>query len=547
MTIDEPRSRAREAWDRRQWSAVVSILEAAGPAATADDVELLARATWLVGREDDAHERLAHAHRAHLDDGHPSAAVRCAFWLGLLLVQAGDLAQGSGWIARAERLAEGLADDAVERGYLHLPRALLALGNGDAGAARAGFAAALAIGEEAGDPDLTTLGLLGSGQAGVLVDDVAGANARFDEAMVAVLAEEVSPIVAGMVYCGVIAACRDTLELRRAREWTQALGAWCDSQPDLVPYRGQCLVHRAEVLQLSGDWQQALDEVVAARLAFARSHDDRAVGSAWYEEGELHRLRGEVERAEQAYQRAGRAGHAPQPGLALLRVAAGRADVAVGTLRNVVDAASGDLDRARVLPALVEAQLATGAVADARAAADDLVRRARRLDVEWVRAAAAGALGAVLLAEGRAVASLEPLRAACDVWRGLGIPHELARTRLLLARAWRDAGDPDSARIEADAVRRTAEQLGALPLLAAVDEWWDDRERPRPGGLTDREVDVLTQVATGMTNREVAAVLCISDRTVARHLSNIYTKLDLSSRAGATAWAYEHELARADR
>ncbi|MBY5162682.1 LuxR family transcriptional regulator [Salsipaludibacter albus] len=543
MGTQDLRDRADDAWEDRRWLVVVANLESLDAAgdADADDLDRLGRALYLVGRDRDSRDLLARAHRAHLDAGSTASAVASAFWLGLLLIDGGDLARGSGWVARAERLLVALPDDAVERGLLHLPGALQALYGGDEAEARAGFAAALAIAQDHDEPDLLALAILGVGQAAVLADDVETARARLDEAMVLVVDGEVSPIVAGIVYCAVISACHDTLELRRAREWTQALSEWCAAQPDLVPYRGQCLVHRAQVLALSGRWEEAFGEVADARDAFTRAGDEVAIGIAWYEQGELHRLRGEAADAERAYERAGRAGHEPQPGLALLRLAEGEVDRATNALERLVDAARGELERATLLPALVEARLAGGEVERARSTAERLAGLDDRLDVEWVRASAERALGAVCLAEGRPPAALAHLRVACETWRSLGIPHEVAMTRLLVARACRDTGDLDTARIEADAVRRTAADLGAAPLADLVDGLFDD-EPAAPGGLTEREIEVLSEVATGKTNRAVAERLFISDKTVARHLSNIYTKLDLSSRAAATAWAYEHEV-----
>jgi DNA-binding CsgD family transcriptional regulator len=248
-------------------------------------------------------------------------------------------------------------------------------------------------------------------------------------------------------------------------------------------------------------------------------------------------LRGELAEAEAAYRRASDWGRAPLPGLALLRLAQGRTAAAEATVRRVLDESRDGLIRSTMLGPAVDVLLAAGDVPAAREAADELAAIAAGVDLPAAGAAASGAAGAVLLAEGDPKAALGPLRAAWLGWRELDAPYEAARVRVLLGRACRQLGDEDGAALELDAARATFEQLGARPDLARLDA--------RPGGgLTAREVEVLALVARGKTNRAIAEDLVISEKTVARHLSNIFTKLGLSSRAAATAYAYEHDLVR---
>jgi ATP/maltotriose-dependent transcriptional regulator MalT len=340
----------------------------------------------------------------------------------------------------------------------------------------------------------------------------------------------------------VIEGCQEIYDLRRAREWTAALGRWCESQPDLVPYRGQCMIRRAELMQLHGAWLDAMDEVRRARERLSQPTVHPAVGAACYQQGELHRLRGEFASAEEAYREASRWTRAPRPGLALLRLAQGDVEAALGAIRRLLDEARERHARPAVLGAAVEIALAANDVAAARAAADELSRIAGELDAPYLRALADHAAGAVLLAEGEPRAALDVLRRAWSAWQELEAPYESARVRVLIGRACRELGDEDAAEMELDAGRCVFQQLGAATDLARVEALSRKAAAGGAGRLTAREVQVLRLVAAGKTNRAIATDLVISEKTVARHLSNIFTKLGISSRAAATAYAYEHEL-----
>jgi DNA-binding CsgD family transcriptional regulator len=534
---------ARGSFEGLTWSDAYAELLAAhreGPL-DVEDLERLAVAAYMVGRAGDCEDAWMRAHHAWLRRGEAERAARCAFWHALGLFFRGDLAPAMGWVARGGRLLEESGRDCVEEVWLRMLKALPLLFEGDADAAYPSLVEAGEIAVRFADPDATMFARLCRGEALILQGQIPEGMALLDEAMVSVTAEEVAPILAGIAYCQVIALCQEVFDLRRAREWTDALTRWCDSQPDLVPFQGNCLVHRCEIFQLQGAWTDALDSARRACEWLAGPPVWDMLGSAYYQLAEIQRLRGELADAEESYREASLAGRDPEPGMSLLRVAQGRIDLSLPAIRRALGEVQDPIARSRLLPAFVQVMLEGEDVRAARVAADELAEIAAQFDAPYLNALAADAAGAVLLAEGDPQAALMILRTAQRSWRDLEAPHQAARVRVLIGVACSALGDDANAELEFEAARSALEALGARPDLERLARLGGS---PRAGGLSRRESEVLALVAAGKTNRAIATELFISDKTVARHVSNIFTKLGLSSRAEATAYAYRHGLVR---
>ena len=537
LTRDELLDRGRTAFAQKAWRTAADNLEAADRESPLelDDLERLCFAAHLVGRDDVAIQGGMRAFTAGAAAGEIERAARAAFWAGFGFAFHGEMAQAGAWFGRAAELIERSGRDCVESGYLLVPVGLGQLDAHDGEAAFATFEQIAAIAERFGDRDLGSLSRLGRGEALIARGERQRGIQFLDEAMAGITAGEVSEAVAGIVYCATVEACHAIFDMRRAHEWTAALDAWCAAQPDLV-FRGQCLIYRAELMRFHGDWTTAADEVERARVVLAGPPVLPAIGEAYYEEGELHRLRGEYADAERAYAEGSQYGRRPEPGLALLRLAQGRAAAAHSVIARALEE---DPDNPRLLEAAVAIALARYDVREARGLAERL-RQAAGSDVPaLLEAITARADGEVLLAEGDARAALRTLRDAWKRWQELDAPFDAARVRVSIAQACRALGDSETAELELAGARRVFEGLAAAPALTELDRL----SGVTPRGLSSRELEVLRHLAGGRTNRDIADELGISERTVDRHVSNLYTKLDVSTRAAATAWAYEHGLA----
>jgi DNA-binding NarL/FixJ family response regulator len=537
-------TRARAAGDRLAWSEAFAQFAAAdaGDLLDATDLERFAACAHMLGRLADRDALCVRAHQRFIERNDAESAARCAFWLGMELTTGGQPARGGGWIARAQRLIDDAGVDSVVSGYLLMPQAIRRNAEGKAAEAHELFERAVAIARRFNDNSLLAVARNGVGRALIRLGRISEGVALLDEVMVAVTSGDVSPILMGTVYCSVTDACHEIFDMRRAQEWTDALRRWCEAQPDMAAFRGVCLVHRAELMQLHGDWSRAMDEARRACEWLRDPPGQPAAGGAFYRAAELHRVRGELDMAETAYAQASERGRQPHPGLALAWMARGRTDAAMAAIRPLLAEQRDTRTRVHVLEAGVEIALAASDVRTARAAAEELAAIAASLGAPYLSAAGAHAVGAVLLAEGDLPAALRSLGEASGAWRALGARFEDARTSMLLALVHRGLGDSETAALELDRARRAFERLGAAPDAARAATLARSASPASANSVTKRETDVLRLLASGKTNRAIASSLGISEKTVARHVSNIFTKLGLANRAAATAYAYEHKL-----
>jgi DNA-binding CsgD family transcriptional regulator/tetratricopeptide (TPR) repeat protein len=543
IPADEGLEMARDHVRRRAWSGAVAAFAAADARRelAADDLERLAVAAFLIGRDELAIESMARAHDAYAATSATARASRCAFWLGVWHGERGDRAQANGWFVRGERMLTAAPTLSPERGLLLVPVALRLAAGGDFAGALARFDEAERIGERCGDDDLRTLARQGRGRALLHLGRADEAFDHLDEAMLTVTRSGVSPIVVGIVFCSVLDACREVSDVRRAKEWTSALAVWCDGQPDLVPFRGPCLVHRAEVLRHAGDWDSAMIDCERACGWLVGPPARPGLGAAFAQHGDLLRLRGRLDEAEEAYGQARANGASMQPGLALLHVARGRPDEAVRALEHELDIVADPVRRMRLLPAYVEAAVAARAPERAAAAAEEIARLAESLGTPFLGAVAERARAAAALAVGDATAALAFARGAAEAFAAIDLPYEAACAELLEARAYRALHDQVAAVRLLRSVRDVFARLGAA---AALDEVAaiEGGARDPVHDLTSREAEVLRVVATGASNRAVANRLGISERTVERHLSSVFAKLGVRSRTEAAAFAFDHDL-----
>lgn len=531
----------RGSYREQSWSEVYEALKDR-EGLKSEELYQLSLAAYLTGKDEEGIDMLARTHHQFLENGKIRQGVRCAFWIGMLLMFKGERARGSGWFSRAGRLVEEHPYEGSEKGLLLIPAGLGFLGASNAEMANTNFKTAHEIGKEYNDPDLTTLGLLGQGQSMIQVGNISEGIALLDESMIAVESAGISPLVVGIVYCAVIETCQMIFDIRRAQEWTAVLSQWCKSQPDLVPFRGQCLIRRSQIMHIHGEWSEALYEMQRACRIFSKPPGEPAAGEAYYQLAEIFRLKGDFLQAEKFYTEANKRGRKPQPGIALLRLVQDEKDRAIKSIQNALDEAKAPLQRIKILPAYIEIMLAHDKVAEVHFAVDELATVAKKYDATFLQAILAYCQGAVFLKEDDPAAAIKILRKSLNLWNELNAPYEAAAARLLLGLAYRVQGDQDTATMELIAAQWVFKELEALPDLKKIEALLDEKKEPDLHGLTLRELQVLQLVSDGETNKGIADKLFISERTAERHLSNIFNKLQVNSRTEATSFAYKHQI-----
>jgi ATP/maltotriose-dependent transcriptional regulator MalT len=531
--------RARAAARASEWEAAFAALSAldAVEALSAEDLEALGEAAWWLCRLPECIAARERSVASYVAAGHPRQAALVALRLFYTFSVRGEGSIASGWLRRAARLLEG-EPEGVEHGQLWLAEARVARARGDADGELIHARRAIALGQQFGDADLVALGQYIEGRLLVRQGQVYDGMATLDEAMLAAAQGELGPMATGQVYCNVIAACQELGDLRRAGEWTEALRGWCASQPASV-FPGLCRVHRAEVMRLRGAWseaereaRQASEDLLEAMPAFA--------SEALYQLGEVQRQRGELTQAEVTFRRASDLGREPQPGLALVRLAQGKADAAAAAVQRALAQEPNRLMRARLLSAQAEIAIAGGDLPAATGAAQELGAIARQYGSVALEAARAFAQGRVEVATDNPTAALRSLHRAWELWQAADCPFEAAEARRALGLACRALGDVEGAELALSSSLAVFERLGAAVESARTAELLGTR--PAIAGLTAREIEVLRLVAAGKSNREIADELYLSVKTVARHLSYIFCKIGVSSRTAATAFAYEQGL-----
>jgi ATP/maltotriose-dependent transcriptional regulator MalT len=542
VDVVEQLLQARDAFDRREWVAAYDGLSAAAPGSLlADDFTALAFSAYLLGRYNDCVQALQRSHQVSHAAGDDLGAVRAACWLAQVLLERGEAAVAAGWIGRAERLLEAVPGDVGERGHLLFLEGMRAVFSGDFGRAVELAVEVTSYGRRFDNPDLLACGLMLHGRCLMYGGQVRDGLALLDEAMVGVAAGELSPVVAGNVYCSLIEACQEVSDFGRAAEWTAALTSWCADQPGLVPFTGQCSVHRGQVLRVRGAYDEALHEFAGAVQRYAENGTLPPTALARLEAGRVHFLQGDHEAAAAAYDEAQALGLDPQPDLAALWLSLGRTDAALVAVRRQVAIPLDPVHRSQVLPVAIETLVVAGDTDSARPLVDELEGIAAEFGCAALLAMAGQARAQLLLADGAPAEALAALREVLRMWLDLGWPHAAGRARLLTGRALRGLGDEPSAVAELTAARTTFAELGATADVREVEALLSQSRAPM--GLTAREVEVLRLVAAGRSNQEIAEQLVLSEKTVARHLSNMYTKLGVGSRTAAAAFAFEHGLA----
>jgi ATP/maltotriose-dependent transcriptional regulator MalT len=533
--------RARDALTAHNWALAFDILSEARETSNlaAEDFDALAEAAWWMGRLDVCIEALERAYQEFVGSGRTDRAVMAAIYLSYHHANKGDFAIGDGWRARATRLAQEIPGSPAAA-YLATAECGIAYNSGDLEACLVKAKAVAKAGEDHGDPTLVAWGLHWQGLALIKQGHLDQGWALLDEAMLGVSSGQMQPLWAGFLLCGMVLICEQLGDPRRGWQWIEVAERWLHDLPSASVYPGICRMYKARLIQERGDWAEAENEARRVCDDLTNLHIASAA-RAHYEIGEINRLRGDLDPAEEFFKKAHRMGFDPQPGLASLRLEQGRVDAATMQIVRALDEAPDRLERARLLPHHVEIAIAAGDLEAAASGVKELQAIADDYQTPRLTASALSAQGALLLARSEPSAALTALRSATRLWSDIDCPYQVALDRVRIADAYRALGDDDGSIMELEAANEAFQRLGASRDVSRTAELL--KGTTHLAGLSDREVEVLRLVAAGKSNKQIAADLFISERTVARHMSNIFVKLHVSSRAGAAAFALKNDLA----
>lgn len=537
-SLDTLLDEARTAGAQGEWRIAHKAFmdaEAIRPLAS-DDLYQFSQASWWSGNFDETNRLFERVHRSYLDEGRLEEAASAAMELAVNHYLRGEESLGSGWAARCVRLLEGRELSPIHGYVRYIFEVEANFSNAEMSRALTAANEVLEMGRMFNDSNLIASAINAQGRTAIKQGEPARGLALLEESMAWVLAGDLTPDFAGNLYCNTVAAFHELADYRRMSEWTDALERWVSSLPVAVLFAGICRVHRAQLLRLRGNWDRA--ERDAARVCSDLVDISvLTVAEGWYERGEIRRLRGDANGAREAFQNAREHGRDPQPGLALLSLAEGNSDAALKSISAALMVVTEPLPRAALCAAHVEIAIAASDLDAAERSVDELNGTAEKFGSPGLQATANAANGAFALANGELDVALRVLRRACQMWRELHAPHHAARVCMLLADTYRQLGDHESAALEVESAEAIFRNLDAKPDLTAIVSL---REPARPpGGLSEREAEVLGLVALGRSNRQVANELFISEKTVARHVSNIFNKLNVSSRTEAARVAVE--------
>ena len=533
---------ARAALERRDWAVAYELFAdlRRRHGLDGEDLSALGDAAWWLGLIRESLQACEESHERFLAEGRVDRAAMVALEAGFNWMLRGEPEIGMGWVSRARRLVDQ-RPPGTAHGFLIWIDASERAASGDTDGALEQAHRLRQLGRDLAEPMLECFGLALEGSLRIRAGEPRRGFELLDEAMLPVLAGRVPPESAGNLYCQMMSLCHDLADVPRARRWTEATQRWCDTFTSAAMFAGICRVHRSQLLRLAGDWEAAEREAAAANEELAELNVE-AVAEARYELAETHRLRGQVDEAESWYAAAVEVGRSPEPGASLLLLLKGHTEEAVAGVRRALLEEGDPFRRARLLAGQLEIACHAGRAERAESSAAELAVLAGTYGSPGVRAWAAQAHGTAALCRGEPAAAVAPLRDALARHESMGATYDAATCRALLGRAFRDLGEL-AADGELQAAREAFERLGAAPRLSWMRGASAVRATPAgTGGLTDRETEILALVAQGLSNREVARRLVISEKTVARHLANVYAKLDVGSRTAASAWAYQHGL-----